>query len=200
MHKRTAHRWRLLAVIGTASLFALGSFWLLQIMHNGEAEVRADARRNEPDYIVDKFSFVHMTPDGKPHYIISGAKLTHRPLDDSSDIELPFVESVAPGQTPMTLRAQRARLDHGNAVVQLQGEVDIEQAGGAGAEAMSLKTQALTLLPDEDRMETRERVDMMLGSSAIRGTGMHADNAKRTLNFSSEGTIVYPPKPAQTAH
>jgi lipopolysaccharide export system protein LptC len=36
-----------------------------------------------------------MNKEGKPAYIISGDKLTHRPVDDSSVIDKPFVHGLA---------------------------------------------------------------------------------------------------------
>jgi lipopolysaccharide export system protein LptC len=195
MHKRTAHRWRLIGIIGIATVLALGSFWLQQVMHNGELDVRADARRNEPDYIIDKFSFVRMTPDGKPHYIISGGKLTHHPLDDSADVERPFVQSITPGQPPMTMRARRAQLDHANTVVRLLGDVDIERAASPAGEHMSLKTQALTVLPDDDKMNTTEPVELMLGASTLTGNGLSADNAARVVSVLDQVHISYPAPP-----
>jgi lipopolysaccharide export system protein LptC len=53
--------------------------------------------RNEPDYIIDRFSLVRMNCGGPAAYIISGDKLTHNPVDDASDIDKPYVHSL-PGQ------------------------------------------------------------------------------------------------------
>jgi lipopolysaccharide export system protein LptC len=194
MHKRTAQRWRLSVIMMAGIFLALGSFWLAQMMENQGAALGADALRNEPDYIVEKFSFVRMSPAGQPQYLISGAKLTHRPLDDSADIELPLVKSVAPGKPPMTIDANRARIDHGNTQIHLIGDVDIERKGSASVEPMKLETEQLLILPDEDRMETDGEVFMRLGSATVRGTGMKADNAAQRLHLNSNGHIVYPPK------
>jgi lipopolysaccharide export system protein LptC len=197
MHKRTAHRWRLTAIMMMGTFFALGSFWLLQVMQHGGGDMQADAPRNEPDYIVDNFSFVRMTAEGQPRYVISGAKLTHRPIGDTSDVERPVVHSVAPDRPPMTMNAMRARIRHADNQVDLLGKVDIQRPATPSAKRMTLKTEALTLVPDEDRMHSDLAVDMMLGSATIHGTGMQADNAAQKVHFSSKGQIVYPPKNAR---
>jgi lipopolysaccharide export system protein LptC len=194
MHKRTAHRWRLTAIMMTGTAFALGSFWLLQVMNSGGSALQAAANKNEPDYIVDNFSFVRMSPGGQPRYIISGAKLTHRPIDDISDVVRPVVQSLSAEQPPMTMNALRARIRHAENQVDLLGQVDIERVASPTAKRMTLKTEALTIVPDEDRMHSDQPVEMVLGTATIRGTGMQADNAAQKVHFSSQGQIVYPPK------
>lgn len=197
MHKRTAHRWRLTAILLAGTFFAFGSFWLLQVINNEGNDMQAGARGNEPDYIVDQFSVVRMSPDGQPRYIISGDKLTHRPLGDWSDIDKPHVQSLAPGQPPMTINALRARIDHANDLVHLIGNVDVERPASATGQHMRLRTDALTVLPDEDRMHTDRAVDMTIGTARVSGTGLEVDNAARTLHFASKGRIVYPPRNAR---
>ena len=197
MRKRTAHRWRLSAVMIAGVFFALGSFWLLQVMNRGGEDLRADARKNEPDYIIDKFSYVRMTPEGKPRYIISGAKLTHRPVDDTSDVEHPAMQSISDDNPPMTIKAMRARIDQAQDRVDLTGQVAIDRAGSAHGKPMTLRTEALTVFPDEDKMQSDRPVEMTLGSAIVRGTGMRADNAAQTVHVYGRGQLIYPPKNAQ---
>ncbi len=129
MHKRTAYRWRLSAILMAGVTLAAGSFWLLTVMQSGEADMQAAQMRNEPDYIVEKFSFVRMSDNGAPHYIFSGTKLTHRPVDDASDVEAPQLQAMNPGQPVMTISAQQARITHADNMVKLQGNVAVVQPG-----------------------------------------------------------------------
>jgi lipopolysaccharide export system protein LptC len=195
MHKRTAHRWRLGAILIAGTVFALGSFWLVQLINRGDFSRGAEAPKTEPDYIVENFSFVRMTPDGKPRYIVSGDKLTHRPEGDISDVDKPVVLNLSPVEQPTTMNAERGRIDHAKNVVDLMGKVDIERAASPKTKRMTIKTEQLTVFPDEDRMTSEQAVVMTLGDSSIRGIGMQADNAAQTVHFSKNGQIVYPPKP-----
>lgn len=197
MHKRTAHRWRLLVTLMTGAFLAFGSFWLLQVMQREDDELNAAANKNEPDYIIEKFSFVRMTPEGQPRYLFYGAKLTHHPHNDSSDVESPLLQSLTPGQPPMTINAVRAHILHGEDRVELLGKVDIERPASPTTRHMRLRTEALTVFPDEDRMQTDQKVDMVLGTATVNGTGMKANNATRQLDIGSRGQIVYPPKAAR---
>ncbi len=177
MHKRTAHRWRLSIIMLIGVVLSAGSFWMVQVITNSDNEIAASARLNEPDYIVENFSFVRMNKVGKPSYIISGTKLTHVPLDDIAMIEHPVVQSLAADQPPMTMQSKQARIDHNNREVHLLGGVDVTRTASPKAEALSLTTEALTILPDDEQMQTDQPLTLKVGRSTLTGVGMQANNA-----------------------
>lgn len=193
MRKRTAQRWRLSMTVVFGVLFAFGSFWLVQLMNRGEEDMLADKRLNEPDYIIEQFSVVRMGKDGKPSYIVSGDKLVHRPIDDASEIERPVVRNLSSTHPPLDMKADHARVDENNSRVQLQGNVQIDRAAQGKGQAMQMTTQALTVYPDEDRMETRQAVQIVQGGATATGAGMKANNATRQVELLGRGRIVYPP-------
>jgi lipopolysaccharide export system protein LptC len=173
---------------------AFGTFWLLELMNRAGEEMQADMRMNEPDYIVERFSFVRLSKDGKPSYIISGDKLTHRPIDDSSEIDKPIVRSLAQDKPPMDIRSKTARVDDVNSRVTLREDVTIDRAAGDANKELHLETDKLVIYPDEDRMETDQPVRMKSGGTTAQANGMRADNASRQLSLSGRGTLVFPPK------
>ena len=65
MRKRTAHRWQLTLTMLIGVFVAVGSFWLVQLVNQSGQEQQADQFANEPDYIIDRFSLVRMTKEGK---------------------------------------------------------------------------------------------------------------------------------------
>jgi lipopolysaccharide export system protein LptC len=194
MHKRTAHRWRLGAIMMVGMAFALGSFWLVQVINQGELGGQAEGLKTEPDYIVEKFSFVRMTPGGRPHYIISGDKLMHRPSDDSLDVERPVVQNLGSAKPPMTMRARQGHIDQARSVVDLMGEVDIRRPPLGNFKAMTLKTDALTVYTDEDRMETSKPFELVVGTTTVAGVGMKANNATGELDVKSRMQLNFPPR------
>lgn len=197
MRKRTAHRWRLTMIMMIGTFFAIGSFWLVQVVNQSGEQALADQHKNEPDYIIERFSFVRLSKDGKPSYIIAGDKLTHRPIDDSSLIDNPVVHSLAStdGQPAMNLKADRARADQNNSRIQLDGHVDVLRPATPQAQALHMTTSALTVYPDEDRMETDKPVELHAGASSATGVGMTANNATRQVKLGGRGTLVLPPRP-----
>jgi lipopolysaccharide export system protein LptC len=196
MRKRTAHRWQLTLIMMVGVFVALGSFWLVQVVNQAGEAAQADRFRNEPDYIIDRFSLVRMNKLGQPAYIVSGDKLTHHPLDDSSDVIKPFVHSLAGDQPPVNIHADTAHIDQGNTRVKLDGNVDVTRPATAKAQAMRMTTTTLTVFPDEERMETVAPVDLSLGASLAKGTGMQFNNATRQVQLGGRGAITLPPRAA----
>jgi lipopolysaccharide export system protein LptC len=196
-HKRTAHRWRLLTVMLSGVFCAFGSFWLVQMMNRDDGVTQAGGPLNEPDYIVENFSFVRMDETGKPHYVVSGRRLAHLPIGDVSEIEKPVMQSMTPERGRMTVHANRARIRHADDEVDLVGDVDVTRPAAPNVQALRVRTQALTVLPDEEILKTDHAVEMNLGQATLRGTGMVANNATGRLQLASRGQIVYPPRAAR---
>lgn len=195
MRKRNAQRWRITSTVLVAVAFALGSFWLLQVVNQKGQDMQSNRHRDEPDYFVDNFSIVRMDPQGRPAYIVAGAKLTHRPLDDSSDIVQPHVRKLSPAMPPMDARAVHGHIDQDNSRVQLNGQVVIDRAAGATVRSLNLKTEALTVFPDADRMETELPVTLLLGATRMDGAGMRANNATGQIDVAHQLRITIPPRP-----
>jgi lipopolysaccharide export system protein LptC len=195
MRKRTAHRWRLTLILVVGTFVALGSFWLVQVVNQSGQEAVADQHRNEPDYIIENFSLVRLSKAGQPSYIVAGDKLTHRPVDDSSDIDKPVVHSLSAteGQPPMNMKADHAHVDQNNSRIQLSGHVDVMRPPSPQQQSLHMTTSALTVFPDEDRMETDKPVELQVGASTATGTSMTANNATRQVKL-TRGTMVLPPR------
>jgi lipopolysaccharide export system protein LptC len=192
VNKRTRHRWRLLALMLTALFFAFGSFWLVQVMR-GEAQGPNVNVGNDPDYIIDNFSFVRMSETGQPRYVISGERLTHRPADNTSVIEKPVVQSKSTDHPDMTMTADKALVNQDQNQIDLSGNVDISRPGSKTSDPLRIRTEALTVLPDEEISKTDKPIQMTLGHASATGVGMVANNATQQLTLGGRGRIVYPP-------
>jgi lipopolysaccharide export system protein LptC len=192
-YKRTAHRWRLLALMLSAVFCAFGSFWLVQVMH-GEDNTPGGTAGNEPDYIIDNFSWVRMSETGKPRYVISGERLTHHPVDNTALVDKPVVQSLTVEHPPMTMTAEHALVSQNQNQIDLTGNVDIKRPAGAKSEPLRIRTEALTVLPDEDIVKTDKAIEMQLGASSVTGVGMLANNATQQVHLGGRGQIIYPPR------
>lgn len=193
VNKRTAHRWRTLGLMVTAVFFAFGSFWLLQAIQGGDVTSVGNGL-NEPDYIVENFSFVRMTENGVPRYVMSGARLAHHPENDVSEISKPIVQSMAPDRPRMTMHADRGQVYHGENRVELMGNVDIKRPATPTSEALHARTEALTVLADDEIVKTSRPVQMTLGAASVNAVGMVAENPTRKMHLGGRGQIVYPPR------
>jgi len=195
-NQRTAHRFRLSLGMIFVLMAALGSFYLLELLNRADEQMQADKRLNEPDYIIENFSFVRMTKEGKPSYIIGGDKLTHRPIDDSSEIDNPRVHSLSGEKPPMEIVADKARVEDTNSRVTLNGNVKIDRAASPQSQLLHLESEKLVIFPDEDRMETDQPVKLRLGNTTASANSMRANNATREMRLAGNGTLQIPPKAA----
>lgn len=193
-NKRTAHRWRLIILLLGGAFLALGSFWLTQVLHDPEAGGGA-AKSSEPDYIVENFSYVRMSPLGQPRYIISGTRMAHRPDLDASDIEKPVMVSLTTERPHTTITANKAHVLHVQNQIDMIGNVIVQRPASPKAQALRVRSEELTALPDDDIVKTDLPVEILLGAASLNGVGMVANNAKQTLHVASRGVIVYPPRP-----
>ena len=197
-HKRTAHRWRLGAMFGIGVAMALGSFWLVEVINRGEGFGPNNVAKSEPDYIVEQFSVVKMTPEGKPRYIITGDRLTHHPDNDTADVLKPVVQSIAPPAPPMTMTGQTGRIDQVKNIVDMAGNVVIERPSAPQWPHLRLKTEALTILTDEDKLRTDLPVEMISDATVVTGVGMLADRAANQVDLYHRVHIIYPPPQQRT--
>ncbi len=192
-HKRTAHRWPLIGLMLGGVFLALGSFWLVQVMQD-QGDQSVDVKSSEPDYIVENFSYVRMSPTGQPRYVISGAKLSHRPDVDVSDIDKPVMRSMTPDRPHMTVTSKTAQVLHVQNQIDMQGNVEVLRPGSATTQALQIRSEAMTALPDDEIVKTDQPVEILLGTSRLKGVGMQANNATQKLHVASRGQLVSQPR------
>lgn len=193
----TGHgRWRLLALVFLVALAALASFWALEVTRRGAETTQTRTPTTTPDYYVDEFNFVRMSPAGQPRYTITGDKLVHFPVDDSSEVVHPVVKNFEGKLPPMTVVANRARIEDDNSKVHLNGNVNADRPAAPGVQHFHLESDYLQLLPDEDIIRTDRPVTIRLGDSVLHGTGMVANNATREFRLAGNvrGHYVMPPQ------
>lgn len=193
MRKASGNRVRLAVIIGFFSLLALGSFWMLEIMRRGIDITAPAAPRVEPDYYVEKFVFARMSKTGQPRYDMAGTKLTHLPQNDTYEIQLPVLNSRSDPNPPMTMRAERAVVEHSSNKIHMHQNVQIDRPANPNAEHFHLDTEYLLMLPDEDVMQTDKEVTLKLGATRLNGVGMQINNATRQFHLSHQVRGFYPP-------
>jgi len=185
-------RIRLALVIALVAGLALGSFWMLEIMHQGR-DVAQPIAKDEVDYTVEKFNFVRMSKSGEARYNISGLKLSHFPHNDSFEITQPLLHNLAPGQATMSMKAKRALIEKGSKQVHLHDQVEVDRPASDQNPLFQLRTDYLLVLPDEDLIKTDKLVHIQSGSTNITATGMEANNATRQLFLASKVSGSFQP-------
>ena len=184
---------RVIVLIALSAAFALGSFWLVQVMQKKTEESMPDRVRTEPDFYVEKFNFVRMAKTGEARYNLTGSEMKHYPQDDSYQIQNPVMRSYNAERLPMVSRSLRAKVTNNNSEVHMYDNVHIDRPASARSQRFQLKTSYLLILPDDDVMKTPKQVELMLGTSTLNGAGMFANNATGEFSLSSNVKGQYQP-------
>ena len=187
-------RWPALLTLGLMLLLAGGSFWLLKKFQPTDTNGRAQAHSSEPDYTMDDFRYTSVAPDGKLSYLVEGERLSHYPDSDDSIISQPRLTSYAPDRPPMTLRAETARINGDHSEVHLRDKVVLRRPPARGADDLTVKSDYMLVLTRQDIVKSDRPVHGQQGNSTLNGTGMVADNSRRTLALQSQvsATFVQP--------
>ena len=192
--RRSIWQFRVVVILLSLIVLALGSFWLLEVMRRAGNDFFPPPKRSEPDFYVEKFNYVKLAKTGEAQYHFSGDLLTHNPQDGSYDITQPVVRNIGSQETPILVRAERARVNSDNSEVHLYDNVHVDRPASADAQHMHMKSEYLLLLPNEEEMKTDRPVVITVGESILTGTGMVANNATRQYRLSSNvhGTYQVP--------
>jgi lipopolysaccharide export system protein LptC len=188
---RAARRFNLIVLISLCGALALGSFWVLEVMRRSMDSDTQRPPRTEPDYYIDNFNFVRMSPTGEAQYDISGKRLTHYPGDDTNAVVLPVVHSLAADRPAMSATSKRATVDQNNSKIHMYEDVQMDRPATPTSDHFHLTSEYLLLLPDEDIVKTDQPVDITLGTAKLIGTGMIANNATRELHLDSKVHATY---------
>src|SRR3982751_1093213 len=91
-----------------AALAAL-TFWLDHVVQP-PAGPRAEAPRDEPDYIVDGLSAMRMDRQGRLKHTLRAQRMTHYPEDDLTLLVEPRFVAYEEGRAPVTVTSRHARM------------------------------------------------------------------------------------------
>ncbi len=174
-------------------LLAGGSFWVLEMTRRSGDETTPASARTEPDYFAENFRYTKLTTSGSADYMIEGEKLVHDPVSDHTDITQPFMRSYSGKRLPMSVRAERARINADHTEVRLFDHVVLERPQTKDQESLTVRSEFMLVLPEQDIVKSDRLVDITLGEARLSGTGMVADNAAHELKLLSRVSGSYPP-------
>lgn len=182
----------LLAVMIVA---ALGSFWVYQAMRTGTTDEAHAIASGKSDYYVDNFVYVKMALNGQPSYSITGKRMEHYPINDSFKVQTPFIRSLDKAKPPMQLSSDRAYIEDNNSKIHMYGNAYAERDPTGKSAKLTVNSEYLLLLPDDDQVTTDKPVKIMLGDSVLTGVGMVASNAELKLQLQDRVHGIYYAKP-----
>jgi len=153
--------------------------------------------RHDPDYIVGQATIRKINLLGALVYTIKANEIRHYPDDDTTDLLKPDVVYLRDNKPPVTISAERGRMDKPGKKVDLYGDVRITRAESAKDPAMTAYSPDLTVFPDDEKAFTKSPVLIAQGQSWLKGVGLQVDNRAQTYILESQASAVLESKHAK---
>jgi lipopolysaccharide export system protein LptC len=191
----TSMRIQIIVLLAVLIALALGSFWVLQAMRNNAANDKNAIASGKADYYVDNFVYVKMALNGTARYSIAGKRMEHYPVTDSFKVQTPFIRSLDKAKPPMQLHSDRAVIEDNNSKIHMYGNAYAERDPTGKSQKLTVSSEYLLLLPDDDQVTSDQPVRITLGDSVLNGVGMLASNAELKLELHERVHGIYYAKP-----
>ncbi len=166
-------------------LLLAGTYWLsLQVKpppHKAD-----DSKRHDPDYIVDNFSAITLDQQGLPRFMMSARKMVHYPDDDSTHLDEPQLNSFYPDQPAIIAFSRKGEISSKGKDVFLRDDVKLIRAASAAQSEMSLSTDYLHVIPEQDMADTDRPVTLKDAHNVIHATGLKFDYKARVVTLLSQ--------------
>jgi len=173
-------------------LLAIASGWIFESIENNPI-LKKEAVRHDPDYFLKNFTATTMNKKGKTAYKVKSAFLEHYPDDDSMKLQKPLFSFYENNVKVWTAQANEAFVLKGGKIIQLNGDVILNQIAIANKQTtpVQLNAEQLTIEPDKKQAHTKSKIKLTKGSSRIQARGMRADMVKNRIEFLSQTRSHY---------
>jgi len=140
---------------------------------------------HEPDSWARNFVMVRTDENGMAINRLEGDQMHHFPDDDSYEITVARAVGQQPG-SPVTIgTSDIAIMDQDGARIVMQGNAHVHRMPDAENQPLDVTSERLTLLPDDNIVETSLPALVVHGKSTMNGKGMRYDNNTRQLRVFS---------------
>lgn len=160
-----------------AALAAL-TFWLEHLVQPTAAPPDGSTR-HDPDYIVENFVAVRMGPDGLRLHQLEANRMVHYPDDDSTHLEAPLLLKYENDRVALSITSREAQVSSEGKTVDFETDVVAVRAATDSQSEMTLTTDRLHVVPDDDYARTDSPVKIVDANTQVTAVGLELiDKAK----------------------
>jgi lipopolysaccharide export system protein LptC len=165
------------------SVLALLTAWVNHMVQPPQAKLDGSSR-HDPDYIMSNFVTSQTDVNGILRYKLAATEMKHFPDDDSTDIQRPRYTQYSVGKPYTQVEALRGYITSDGEQVQLVDNVKITRQAFAGKGEMTVETEYLNILPNQDLVRTDSPVVIKQApKTVIYATGMVYEKNTRTVTL-----------------
>jgi len=187
MYGRSAIWFPLLLLAMLAAL----TLWIDRTVQPPQPKIDGSSR-HDPDYKLNNFSTTKSDLSGNPRYVLSATELVHYPDDDSAELARPRFTQYATHKPYTQIQGQRGQVSSNGDDVYFMDHVQLVRASTPGRGELTLLTEYLHLIPDQDLAVTDKPVSILQAPhTVVRGTGMEFNKKERTLKLFGRVHVHY---------
>ncbi len=166
-----------------------GTWWAADYAQRSIATDPPRRVTHEPDSWAKSFVMVRTDATGVAINRLEGDTMQHYPDDDSYEITMAKATGQQPG-TPVTVgTSNTAVMDQDGARIIMTGDAHVHRYADQDRPALDVRSEQLTLRPDDNLVLTDLPAHVVNGSSTMNGTGMRYDNNTRQLQVFSASDV-----------
>ncbi len=160
-------------------------YWLDQQVKN-EIAATANSQRHAPDGIMENFKATTMNQQGRPRFILQAQQSRHYPDHDTTELDAPFLTLLGTEGPPVHCKGIKGNVSSRGEEIVFRGNVVVQREPVALQSAMTLHTEYLRVLPDQDLLTTPQAVTLFDVNNVVHAVGLEMDNKTRILKFLSQ--------------
>lgn len=156
------------------TLLAGVSVWLDRVTQQ-DPVAKTDKTRHEADFSAERITLHRFDPTGKVQYILVADSMLHYADDESSELKNPRLNYLNRPE-PVWVESRFASVNKDGTTVVLTDEVLVRRAAHAGKPESTLRTEQITVWPEDEKMRADKPVTLTQGQTVINAERMESDN------------------------
>jgi lipopolysaccharide export system protein LptC len=165
------------------SILALMTAWINQVVQPPKPKLDGSSR-HDPDYIMSNFVTTQTDINGNLRYKLASVEMRHFPDDDTTELQRPRYTQFSANKPYTQVQALRGYVSNNGDQVQLVDNVKVTRQAFADKGEMTIDTEYLNILPNEDLVGTESPVVIRQApKTIIYATGMVYDKKTNTFTL-----------------
>ncbi|MDR1529616.1 MAG: LPS export ABC transporter periplasmic protein LptC [Burkholderiales bacterium] len=154
------------------------------------------------DLFIKNFRAVIFDENGFPKQQLAADYAEHFVDDESIILARPQLMITHPERPRLTMRAEQGKVSGDHKNVYLERDVVVmraaDKSGGGGGffsnEPLTMRTESLHLLPEDEKMQTNQQVEISSPSGKIESTGMDLNDKTKTIKLHTNVKGYFEPR------
>jgi lipopolysaccharide export system protein LptC len=182
-------------------VLALGTYWLVRSTPLFEPDAPEQAKRRDPDYLMERFSIKTFDGEGRLKSEVYGEQARHYPHTDTLEIDQVRIRSYNQRGFMTVATARRALANNDATEVQLMGnarvvrEATVDRSGTA-LPRVSFSGEFLHAFLNDERIKSHKPVELERGGDRITADSLDYSNFDQVMEMRGRvrGTLLPPPR------